>query len=186
MGSQIAGRPLVIPTATGNVTATPTAEGKVNLEQNGKNQTIEMKEFEQFLIANAPKIQQGDTTSFSGEKNVAPDPSEKKSGTNMLKLLGLAVITGIGIWQRKNIMEFGKGLIQKMKKIFLSPETATKKGIRTNKADTIYAKTKAALSKKPEFSPEALDTRLGVGKPITAEQQAKKLADLEEAFSKMA
>lgn len=191
MATQIAGRPLVI----GDTTATPTADGKVQLQnKNGQTQTIEMAEFKEFLIANAPKANQGDTVAFNGKKGIAPEDKDpmkqtEKGNNTLLKLAGLAIATTVAIWQRKNIMKLGKGLIQKMKKIFLTPESATKKGVRTNKADKIYKDVKAKLTntKKPEFSPETLDARLGVPpkgvKGDELKQYNQRLADLKEAFA---
>lgn len=57
--NNIQGRPLIIPTSDGNYTAKP-ENGKVTLTKpDGSVAAIEMNEFKNWLIQNAPKINSG-------------------------------------------------------------------------------------------------------------------------------
>lgn len=114
--ANVAGRPLVI----GTTVATPTQDGKVQLHDSKTNQTatVEMEDFKQFLIANAPKMQQGDTTSFTSKTAEAGGEAadDKNSGAgSVLKVAGSLALVGVAIWKRKEIGEYAKTAVNYLK-----------------------------------------------------------------------
>lgn len=114
--ANVAGRPIVI----GTTVATPMQDGKVKLQdsKSGATATVEMEDFKNYLIANAPKAPQGDSVSFSGKTSEGAEEAaeDKKSGAGTaLKVVGGLALVGVAIWKRKEIGEYAKKAIDYLK-----------------------------------------------------------------------
>lgn len=131
-----AGRPLII----GDTVATPTSDGRVNLQnQSGASATVEMEEFKRMLLASAQKAPQTDTTSFSAnEPDVAPAPEQK--GVSAGKLFAGVALLAVGIWQHKNISKYAKQAFEYLKGKFGTVEKEVEETV-ANKASKAPVKT---------------------------------------------
>ncbi|MFA7659055.1 MAG: hypothetical protein WCY19_06455 [Candidatus Gastranaerophilaceae bacterium] len=104
----------------GDRVATPTSDGKVQLTSpDGSSVKMEIDKFKQYLIEHQKEVSItnpiGDTTSFKSRENAEEAEPKKRGMSTLSKLIILAGLVGVGIWQRKNISEYWKKAVDFVK-----------------------------------------------------------------------
>ena len=103
------------PILLGNKIVTPGADGKTVKvsEKDGSNaQSMDVEEFKKYITAHKDEIlasikQQGDTTHFSGKAtSFGSNPGNAGGLTTGETILGGAGATGVGVWQKDNIVKY--------------------------------------------------------------------------------